>query len=111
MATTVYDTLELELMDGTVIQCRPLKIKLLREFMKEFAKMENEGVREDNDKAIGVLLKCAAVAFKQYKPDLTITELEDVLDLQTMYKIIEIASGIKMTGDAEGNLQAALGTI
>lgn len=111
MATTVYDTLELELMDGTVIQCRPLKIKLLREFMKEFAKMDNEGVREDNDKAIGVLLKCAAVAFKQYKPEFTVNELEDVLDLQTMYKVIEVASGIKMSGDDGGNGAAALGMI
>lgn len=110
MATTVYETVELELMDGTVIECRPLKIKLLREFMKEFAKMDNEGVREDNDKAIGVLLKCAAVAFKQYKPEYSLTDLEDVLDLQTMNKVIEIASGIKMSGD-EGNVQAGLGMI
>lgn len=107
MATAVYNIVELELMDGSTISCRPLKIKLLREFMKEFAKMDAEGVRQDNDKAINVLLKCCAVAMKQFNPDLTPAELEDLLDLQTLYKIIEVASGIKMSGDEEGNALAA----
>jgi hypothetical protein len=36
MPTTVYETTEIELMDGTKVKMRPLKISLLREFMKTF---------------------------------------------------------------------------
>lgn len=102
MASTVYDVVSIELLDGTVIECRPLKIKLLREFMKTFAKMDGEGVRDDNDKAIKVLLDCAAVAFKQYAPNYSTTDLEDVLDMQTLNRVLEIASGMKFGGE-EGN--------
>ena len=37
MATTVYETTDIELLDGTKLKMRPLKISLLREFMKKFA--------------------------------------------------------------------------
>ena len=36
MATAVYETVDLQLMDGTKIKMRPLKISLLRDFMKKF---------------------------------------------------------------------------
>ena len=39
MATTVHNGSELTLIDGTVIKTRPLKISLLRSFMKEFEKV------------------------------------------------------------------------
>lgn len=102
MATKVYDELELELQDGKIITCRPLNIKKLREFMREFAKMDDEGVRGNNDKSLQVLFKCSCVAMSSYAPDYTMTQLEDVLDIQTMYKIIEVASGIKL-GEDPGN--------
>ncbi len=111
MATAVYDIYEFELLDGKTITCRPLNIKRLREFMKEFAKMSakdevpegEEAKPEDNDRAIQVLLKCAFVAFKQYAPEYTLSQLEEVLDMPTLYRIIEVASGIKMGGTDEGN--------
>lgn len=101
MATSVYETTELELMDGTKIEMRPLKISLLREFMKKF-----DGVVEvatDNVKSMDVLVECAMIAMKQYEPALSEDrdKFEDVVDIKMVYKIIEIASGIKL--DAEGN--------
>ena len=111
MATSVTSSVEIEIADDIVITCRPLKIKLLREFMKEFAKMDEEGVREDNDKALAVLMKCGYVAMKQYRPDTKLSEIEELFDLPTLYKVIEIASGIKMDGGDEGNGAAALGMI
>ena len=36
MATTVFEKTDLVLMDGTKISMRPLKISLLRKFMKKF---------------------------------------------------------------------------
>lgn len=102
MATELYDTVTLKLQDGSEVECKPLKIKYLRKFMTSFAKMTPE-VRQDGEKAIDVLFECATVAFAQFRPDLKAEDLEDVLDLPTLYKVIEVASGIKMTGDDEGN--------
>jgi hypothetical protein len=97
MATTIYETVELELQDGTTIVIRPLKIALLREFMKEFQKISDEKIAEDNLKSMDLLLSCATIAMKQYKPELAEKEkLEEVIDLPTIYKVIEIAAGIKL---------------
>ena len=97
MATQVYETVEIELMDGTKISLRPLKISLLREFMKEFQKIGDEKISEDNIKSMDLLLDCSVIAMKQYNEELATKEkLEDIIDLPTVYKIIEIAAGIKL---------------
>lgn len=97
MATAVYETVEVELMDGETISLRPLKISLLREFMVEFQKISEEDIASDNIKSMDLLLDCSVIAMKQYKPELATKEaLEDIVDLPTVYKIIEIASGIKL---------------
>jgi hypothetical protein len=97
MATSVYETVEIELMDGTKIKMRPLKISLLRDFMKEFQKIGEEGIAEDNIKSMDLLLDCAVIAMKQFDEELATKEkLEDILDLPTVYKIIEVAAGIKL---------------
>jgi len=105
MATTVYETTELELIDGTKISMRPLKISLLRHFMKTFSALED--VADDNDKSMDVLVDCAQIAMKQYNPSIAEDReaLEDNIDLPTLYKIIEAASGIKF--DDSGNALAA----
>lgn len=102
MATTVHSGSELTLIDGTVIKTRPLKISLLRSFMKEFEKVA--AVADDNEKSMDVLLDCVAIAMKQYGPELAKTkeELEDLLDLPTVYAIIEAASGVQLS--EAGNL-------
>jgi hypothetical protein len=97
MATQVYEIVELELIDGTKISMRPLKISLLREFMSEFQKIGEEEIASDNIKSMDLLLNCAAIAMKQYKEDYADkSKLEDVVDLPTIYKIIEVAAGIKL---------------
>jgi hypothetical protein len=97
LATSVYEVVEVELMDGSKISMRPLKISLLRDFMKEFQKIGDEDIAEDNIKSMDLLLDCAVIAMKQYNPDLASKEqMEEVIDLPTVYKIIEVASGIKL---------------
>ena len=71
MATTVYETTDIELLDGTKLTMRPLKISLLREFMKKFADIAE--VADDNDKSMDLLLDCVQIAMKQYAPDLALT--------------------------------------
>jgi hypothetical protein len=106
MATTVYETVDIELLDGTKISMRPLKISLLREFMKKFAEIAE--VADDNDQSMDVLLDCVQIAMKQYAPDLAVDRerLEDSIDLPSVYKVVEAASGIKF--DDTGNLTAGL---
>jgi actin-like ATPase involved in cell morphogenesis len=101
MATTVHEGTELTLMDGSKIKVRPLKISLLRPFMKKFEQVA--GVAEDNEKSMTLLIECVQIAMEQYNPDLS----TDILDLPTVYKVIEAASGVKLT-DANNLLNTVL---
>lgn len=97
MTTTVHEANTLTLIDGTTIEVRPLKISLLRPFMAKFEGIAD--IQEDNDKSLNLLLECVQIAMKQYKPEMSadISKLEDIMDLPTVYKIVEGASGIKLT--------------
>jgi hypothetical protein len=90
----IKDTIKL--MDGSEIVVRPLKISLLRPFMKEFEKVA--AVADDNEASIDILMKCVEIAMEQYGPDLLKDgkTLEDIVDLPTVYKIVEAASGINL---------------
>lgn len=91
---------KITLIDGTEIEIRPLKISLLRKFLSKFEEVTK--VAEDNDKSMDVLLDCVQIAMEQYKPELSEDRkaLEDNLDLPTLYKIIESASGTNL-GDSQ----------
>jgi len=97
MATEVYSKDNIYLIDGTELEIIPLKIKYLREFMVEF-----EGIKDasDDDEAIEVLSKCVGICMKQYYPEIANT-VEDNLDLPTIYKVIDIAAGIKINKKSE----------
>jgi len=97
MSTTINETKTVELLDGTKISVRPLKISLLRPFMSKF-----EGIAEvadNNEKSMTLLMECVQIALKQYAPELAtdLKALEELLDLPTVYKIVEEASGIKLS--------------
>lgn len=105
MATTAKtDENVVVLIDGTKIPVRPLKISLLRPFMKKFEGIA--AVAEDNDKSMSILMECVQIAMQQYKPDLSedLKSLEENLDLPTVYKIIEAASGTNMSDSALINI-------
>jgi hypothetical protein len=103
MATTKYEAEKLTLIDGTEISVRPLKISLLRPFMKKFEGVA--AVADDNEKSMTLLIECVQIAMKQYKPELAedITKLEEVLDLPTVYKIVEAASGTTLAAGVDNN--------
>jgi len=96
MATTVHESNTIVLLDNTEVKLRPLKISLLREFMNEFGKIDD--VSEDNDKSMDILMKCVQIAMKQYAPQLgeNAKDLEEILDLPTVYRIVEAASGVEL---------------
>lgn len=106
MATTINEPQEITLIDGTKLTVRPLKISLLRAFLAKFGEIAD--VAEDNEKSMTVLMECVRIAMKQYKADLAedVAALEDVMDLPTVYKIIEAASGIVLdTNDVISNIK------
>jgi inhibitor of KinA sporulation pathway (predicted exonuclease) len=105
MATTVNEKNTVTLIDGTKIEVRPLKISLLRSFMKKFEGIA--AVAEDNEKSMNLLMECVQIAMQQYKPELAgdLEALEESLDLPTVYKIVEEASGITLSSNSVvGNL-------
>jgi hypothetical protein len=93
---TINEEKELVLVDGTKISIRPLKISLLRPFMKKFEEIQN--VASDNEKSMDILMECAQIAMKQYKPEISedLEKLEELLDLPTVYRIVEEASGVRL---------------
>jgi len=99
MATKIYDSGTINLVDGTEIYLKPLKIKYLRDFMDVFDLLK---ACKDDEQAIIVLSECATITMKQYYPIIkNREELEDLVDLPTIYKILDIAAGIKINDKSE----------
>lgn len=103
MTTEISDN-TVTLIDGTEVAVRPLKISLLRKFMKKFEGIGD--VAEDNDKSMNILMDCVQIAMQQYNPELAkdAKALEENVDLPTVYKIIEEASGIKLADQSLINM-------
>ena len=95
MATTIYNSQIIHLFDGTELEIIPLKIKYLREFMNVF---ENIKETKNDDEAIAVLVECVRVCMKQYYPQIsnTIEQVEDNIDMPTIYKILDTSAGIRI---------------
>lgn len=103
MATTVYESGTVKLFDGTELFITPLKIKYLREFMDVFEFVKSANNDED---AIMYLTHCVLVGMKQYYPEIsTLEELEDAIDLPTVYKILYFAAGIKINDDSKKDVK------
>lgn len=98
MATRIYKSDIITLMDGERIEIYPLKIKYLREFMEAFHLIKES---KNDIESISYLSECARIAMQQYKPEIagTIEDLEDNVDLPTIYKIINIGGGISVNGE------------
>lgn len=100
MATEIYKTGVVYLVDGTELEISPLKIKYLRRFMEDF---ENVRKAQGEIEAISELAKCGMLCMKQFKPELShsIEDFEDAFDLKTVYRILEYAAGIKIDAESE----------
>lgn len=108
MATTVYQTEDIILQDGTEITLKRLNIKNQRKFMNRF---ENLEVTESNDEATDQMVELAKICLvgvlkgtKHEENSQDDEWLEEVLDEPTIYKIIEVCAGIKLN---DPNLLAA----
>ena len=100
MATTVYKNKIIKLVDGTELEIVPLKIKYLREFMEAF---EYVKTAKNDDEAIDFLVECVRITMKQYYPNINLTksDVEDSLDMPTIYTVLDISAGIKINQKSE----------
>jgi hypothetical protein len=97
MATKIYDTATIFLIDGTEVFLSPLKLKFLRDFMDAFQLVKTA---KNDYEAIHNLSVCATLAMRQYYPQIkTVESLEDNLDLPTVYKVLDVAAGIRVDKD------------
>jgi len=100
MATTIYNTQTVYLFDGTELEIIPLKIKYLRDFMTAFQNIKNT---KSDDEAIAVLVECVRICMKQYYPSIsnTVQEVEDNIDMPTIYKVLDTSAGIRINKKSE----------
>lgn len=101
MATTVYDTEEIVLQNGVKVTLKPLTIKQLRKFMVVVNKLQETTTE---DESLNTLLEACSIALEKQLEDVSVDTLEDVLDVPTINRILEVCGGIKMD---DPNLLAA----
>jgi len=104
MATTIYKTKIMKLMDGSEVELSPIKIKYLRYFIEEF---ENVRKAAGDVEAIEALSDCALICMKQFRPDITINKetFEDYVDLSMIYDILDITADVKINQDSEESVK------
>lgn len=108
MANKVYKSSNVELLDGRTIYITPLKIFYLRDFMDRFADVPSV---ETEDEKLEILVDCVAIAMRQYLPDIATPEqVEDLMDLENMYKVVQIAGGISFDHTVESDKESSEGS-
>lgn len=100
MATTIYDTKIITLMDGVEVEISPLKIKYLRYFMDKF---ESVKTARGDIEAIEALSDCAQICMKQFRPEIATSKevFEEYVDMKLVYTILDVAAGIKIDQKSE----------
>lgn len=94
MATKVYESGFIEFVDGTRLHITPLKIIYLRDFMDEFDSLKDS---KTEDETLEILLKCGAIAMRQYYPAIkTAEDLADNIDQDMLYDFLDFSAGIKL---------------
>lgn len=96
MATEVYTSEDIVLQDGTELTLKPLPIRQLKKFMKQLGslpatKTEEESIDQLVELAWTCLEKNKALVDRKIEDD-----LEDALDVPTLYKIIDVCGGVKL---------------
>ena len=104
MATKIYQTKNITLLDGKEIELLPLKLKYLREFMEAFEPINKS---KNDEESLYILSECVRICMKQYYPEISnsIEQTEDVLNMPLIYDILDIAAGIKINQKSEESVK------
>jgi hypothetical protein len=107
MATKIYETIEIELENGKTVLIKPLPIKSLRKFMDIIGGASAENLETEND-LMDVFIEACIHCLKSLHPkmfaEMTDEEIEDLVTLPTVMKVLEVAGGLKT---ADPNLLGA----
>lgn len=110
MAKEAYDKVPLLLSDGTEVVLQPLNIARLKKFMKAFNELQNLP-KDDEFASFDVFVSCAGLCLEKDLKDQFETKpgkddehisaeyreyLEETLDMETIYKILEVCAGMKL---------------
>jgi hypothetical protein len=94
LPTNIYEVITIPLQDGSTVELKPASIKLLKAGQKELEKLSDV---ETNEDTLETLLDVCIVLLKKQRPELADRELaEDLFDLDTVYKVIEVMLGVKL---------------
>lgn len=113
MATQAFTATEIALQDDTDVTIRPLPIGRLRRFMEAWKEIGNV---DNDDDGFEVFINCSGIALEhEFKGKFDALKasaaerqngeflseeykeyLEEVLDLETIYVILDVAGGIKL---------------
>ena len=130
MAKEIYDRVEVKLQDDTEVMLRPLNIGRLKRFMKAWKEFTKIDLEEDETAAYDVYINCAGIALEPNLATRFNTKgeggevldskyreyLEDVLDMDTIFKILEVCGGMKLDDPnlleavARAQMEAEVGT-
>lgn len=104
MATKVYKTKVISLIDGTQIEIKPLKLKYLRKVMDIFHDRDATKILS-NEESLDIFIACAYESMQQFLPDRiqTIADVEDNFDMDTLYDLLEYSAGLKLKKDPNGD--------
>ena len=100
MPTTVYETLEIKLSNGDVINVKPLTIKNLKKFLVIVKKLQDDSVKTEED-AMEIFIEAGMVCMEQFAPALSEDRdlFENTIEIPTLMKILEVAGGLKLNND------------
>ena len=95
MASAVYDVEVIKLQNDKEVTLKPLTINRLRKFMQV---MEKFSTAETEAETLEILVDACAIALESQLPELVSNRdnLEDALDLPTIYRVLKICGGIDL---------------
>lgn len=107
MAKTVSKREIIDLLDGTSVTLRPLSITRLGKFLDSFdeSREPSTAKKESASEGLETLMELARQCLEQDNAEVAARDdFGDLVDIDTVYKIIEVCGGIKLN---DPNLVAA----
>ncbi len=95
---SIYEVITVSLQDDSTVELRPASISLLKKGQKELDRLAEA---KNTDETLDILLDVCIALLKKQRPELadkdTGKELaEELFDLDTVYKVIEVFLGVKL---------------
>lgn len=103
MANSARISVDVEFADGEVRTVKPLTISRLRKFMKLVESLSSTEASNLGDEDIDKMMDAAAVVVSQIDPKLAEDKekLEDIIDVDIFWKLMQIAMGNKVADPNE----------